>query len=109
MAAAPSNRTALSVALDGSGSFCSVQGAFDLVPANNTAATTDHRRRRHLPRDHLRLNAKSNVTLQGQDRNGTVISGTNNNNLNPSTKGRALFGVDSASNIVDPQPDHPAT
>ena len=29
-----------------------------------------------------------------------MISGTNNNNLNPSTKGRSLFGVDSASNIT---------
>ena len=37
------------------------------------------------PRYHeiIRLNAKSAITLQGQDRNGTVISGTNNNNLNP--------------------------
>ena len=31
--------------LDGSGSFCSVQGAVDLVPANNTSAVTDHDRR----------------------------------------------------------------
>src|SRR3954453_5817257 len=67
MAAAPSNRTAISVALDGSGSFCSVQGAFDLVPANNTAATTitvgtgDYH-------EVIRVNQKSNVTLQGQDR-----------------------------------------
>jgi pectin methylesterase-like acyl-CoA thioesterase len=99
MAAAPSNRTAISVALDGSGSFCSVQGAFDLVPASNTAATTITvgSGRYH---EIIRLNAKSAITLQGQDRNATVISGTNNNNLNPSTKGRSLFGVDSASNIV---------
>ena len=99
MAAAPSNRTAISVALDGSGSFCSVQGAFDLVPANNNTATTITvgSGRYH---EVIRLNAKSSITLQGQDRNGTVISGTNNNNLNPSTKGRSLFGVDSASNIT---------
>ncbi len=99
MAAAPSNRTAISVALDGSGSFCSVQGAFDLVPASNTTATTITvgAGRYH---EVIRLNAKSAITLQGQDRNGTVISGTNNNNLNPSTKGRSLFGVDSASNIT---------
>jgi pectin methylesterase-like acyl-CoA thioesterase len=35
----------------------------------------------------------------GQDRNGTVIEGTNNNNLNPSTKGRALFGADSSNTV----------
>jgi pectin methylesterase-like acyl-CoA thioesterase len=99
MAAAPSNRTAIGVALDGSGSFCSVQGAFDLVPANNNTATTITvgSGRYH---EVIRLNAKSSITLQGQDRNGTVISGTNNNNLNPSTKGRSLFGVDGASNIT---------
>ena len=99
MAAAPSDRSTLSVALNGAGSFCSVQGAFDLIPANNTAAVTVtvgtgtyH--------EVIYLSRKSTITLQGQDRNGTVISGTNNNNLNPSTRGRALFGVDNVSNMV---------
>lgn len=99
MAAAPSNRAALSVALDGSGSFCSVQGAFDLIPANNTTAVTVTVGTGNY-HEIIYLNAKSNVTLQGQDRNGTVISGTNNNNLNPSTRGRALFGVDSVNNLT---------
>jgi hypothetical protein len=99
MAGAPSNKTAISVALDGSGSFCSVQGAFDFVPANNTAATTItvgagayH--------EIVRVNGKNNVTLAGADRNGTVISGTNNNNVNPSTKGRSLFGVDGSNTVT---------
>jgi pectin methylesterase-like acyl-CoA thioesterase len=99
MAAAPSNKTALSVALDGSGSFCSVQGAFDLVPSGNTAATTIAVGAGHY-HEVIRLNGKSAITLQGADRNGTVISGTNNNNLNPSTKGRSLFGVDSLNNFT---------
>jgi len=99
MAAAPSNRTAISVALDGSGSFCSVQGAFDLVPASNTTATTITVGTGHY-HEVIRVNGKNTVTLQGQDRNGTVISGTNNNNLNPSTKGRSLVGVDSTTNLT---------
>jgi pectin methylesterase-like acyl-CoA thioesterase len=99
MAAAPTNRTAISVALDGSGSFCSVQGAFDLVPSSNTAATTITVGAGHY-HEVIRVNGKNTVTLQGQDRNGTVISGTNNNNLNPSTKGRSLFGVDSSTNLT---------
>jgi pectin methylesterase-like acyl-CoA thioesterase len=99
MAGAPSNRSALSVALDGSGAFCSVQGAFDLVPANNTAAVTITVGTGNY-HEIIYVSGKSNVTLQGQDRNGTVISGTNNNNLNPSTRGRALFGVDNASNLT---------
>ena len=99
MAAAPSNRSALSVALDGAGSFCSVQGAFDLIPANNTTAVTVTvgTGRYH---EIIHVSGKSNVTLQGQDRNGTVISGTNNNNVNPSTKGRSLVGIDNANSLV---------
>jgi pectin methylesterase-like acyl-CoA thioesterase len=99
MAAAPSNRTALSVALDGSGSFCSVQGAFDLVPASNTTATTITVGAGNY-HEIIRVTGKSNVTLQGQDRNGTVISGTNNNNLNASTKGRSLVGIDNLNTLT---------
>ena len=99
MAAAPSDRSTLSVALTGAGSFCSVQGAFDLIPANNTAAVTVTVGT-GIYHEIIYLSRKSTITLQGQDRNGTVISGTNNNNLNPSTRGRALFGVDNVSNMV---------
>jgi pectin methylesterase-like acyl-CoA thioesterase len=99
MAAAPTNKTAISVALDGSGSFCSVQGAYDLVPASNTAATTITVGT-GIYHEIIRVNGKSNTTLQGADRNGTVISGTNNNNLNASTKGRSLFGVDSSNTVT---------
>jgi hypothetical protein len=99
MAAAPSDRSTLSVALNGAGSFCSVQGAFDLIPANNTAAVTVTVGT-GVYHEIVYLSRKSTITLQGQDRNGTVISGTNNNNLNPSTRGRALFGVDNVSNMV---------
>ena len=45
-------------------------------------------------------NKKSNVTFMGADRNGTLIEGTNNNNLNPSTKGRALFGMDGSNTVT---------
>ena len=39
-AAAPSNLSSLAVALNGSGRFCSVQGAIDALPAGNTSAAT---------------------------------------------------------------------
>src|SRR5262249_41041215 len=39
-AAAPRNKPAIGVALDGSAPFCSLQGALDFTPASNTAATT---------------------------------------------------------------------
>ena len=43
---------------------------------------------------------KSNVTLHGPDRNGTIIAGTNNNTMNPSTRGRALVGIDSSTGLI---------
>ena len=98
-AAAPSNLAALDVALDGSGDFCSVQGALDALPANNSAAAritiaagTYH--------EVVYMSGKSNVTLHGADRKATVIAGTNNNNMNGGTKIRALVGIDAASNFV---------
>jgi pectin methylesterase-like acyl-CoA thioesterase len=90
-AAAPTNKAAVSVALDGSAPFCSLQGALDFVPANNTAAVTVSLANGTY-HELVYFTSKSNVTIQGASQAGTVIEGTNNNNLNPSTKGRALVG-----------------
>ncbi len=46
------------------------------------------------------MSGKNNVTLHGESRSGTIIAATNNNNLNPSTRGRALFGGDSLTGLV---------
>jgi hypothetical protein len=97
--AAPSDLSMLSVALDGSGSFCSVQGALDALPTNGTATAriTINAGRYH---EIIHMRGKSNVTLHGQDRKQTVILGTNNNNLNPSTSTRALVGFDDSHGLV---------
>jgi pectin methylesterase-like acyl-CoA thioesterase len=98
-AAAPASASTVSVALNGSGSFCSVQGALDALPAGNSkavtvaiAAGTYH--------EIIHAASKNDVTLLGQDRKATIIEGTNNNNLNPSTSTRSLVGVDSSSGLV---------
>jgi hypothetical protein len=98
-AAAPSSLASLTVALDGSGDFCSVQGAVDALPANNNAAAlitigvgTYH--------EIVHFSSKNNVTLHGQDRAGTIIAGTNNNNLNPSTSTRSLVGIDNTTGLI---------
>jgi Pectinesterase/Bacterial Ig-like domain len=98
-AAAPANRAALGVALDGSASFCSVQGAIDLVPANNTAGVTITIASGTY-HEIIYFQRKSNVTLLGQSRTGTLIAATNNNVMNPSTRGRALVGVDNAVGLT---------
>lgn len=97
--AAPTNLKSLSVATDGSGNFCTPQGAFDAVPANNNAATTITLARGTY-HGVLHFSSKNNITLHGADRKATIISGVNNNNMNASTSTRALFGVDSSSGLV---------
>jgi pectin methylesterase-like acyl-CoA thioesterase len=97
--AAPAVSSSLSVAVDGSSPFCSAQGAFDAIPANNKAAVTVtiavgtyH--------EIVHFTSKSNVTIQGADRAGTIISATNDNTLNPSTVGRSLVGIDSSPGLI---------
>jgi pectin methylesterase-like acyl-CoA thioesterase len=97
--AAPSDLSAIDVALDGSGDFCSVQGALDALPSANTAparitiaAGVYH--------EIIYANGKRNVTLHGADRKATVIAATNNNALNGGTKTRALVGFDAASDLI---------
>ena len=99
VAAAPSKLSSLAVALNGTGQFCSVQGALDALPAGNTnaatitiAAGTYH--------EIVHLASKNNVTLLGEDRKATIIEGTNNNNMNASTSTRSLVGVDGSNGLV---------
>jgi len=101
--AAPADLSTLRVALDGSGPFCSVQGATDALPANNTAAAritiaagTYH--------EIMHVSKKSNLTLHGEDRDKTILLGTNNDDQqsgnNPGTANRALLGFDGTNGLV---------
>jgi hypothetical protein len=102
-AAAPASLAELTVALDGSGQFCTVQGATDALPANTTTASriniangTYH--------EILHVSKKSNLTLHGQDRKLTVLAGTNNDmqqsGNSPGTANRALLGFDGTNGLV---------
>ncbi|HET9960518.1 MAG TPA: pectinesterase family protein [Polyangiaceae bacterium] len=98
-AAAPSSFSQVSVALDGTGQFCSVQGAFDAFPNNNqTPSVINVKRGTYHEVIHFR--GKNNVTLRGEDRRGTRIEGVNNNNMNGGTATRALFGVDASTSFA---------
>jgi pectin methylesterase-like acyl-CoA thioesterase len=96
--AAPSNLGALAVDLRG-GQFCSVLGALEALPANNDAASTITIAAGTY-HEVINMSGKNKVTLRGVSRTGTVISGVNNNNMNPSTRGRALLGFDNLSDLV---------
>jgi pectin methylesterase-like acyl-CoA thioesterase len=96
---APAKETALRVALDGGGQFCSLQGAFDAVPNGNEAATSiSIGAGSYFGVSYV--NGKHNLTIQGDDRKKVVLSGVNNNDLNPSTRGRALLGADDADGLT---------
>jgi hypothetical protein len=97
--AAPSSLSTLSVALDGGGQFCSVQGALDALPSGNTAAARIELAA-GIYHEIVYVTGKSNVTLHGADRKGTIITGTNNNNQNAGTRLRALFGIDDSTGFV---------
>jgi pectin methylesterase-like acyl-CoA thioesterase len=97
--AGPADPSAINVGLEGAGDFCSVQGALDAVPANNTAPVTIT----IAPgtyREIVHFRAKNNVTLHGMDRKATIIAATNNNNLNGGTAIRSLVGVDASSGVA---------
>jgi pectin methylesterase-like acyl-CoA thioesterase len=98
-ASAPANTSLLRVALDGTGHFCSPQGALDLIPENDL-----NRRTIELGAGTYRgivlFSNKRNVTLRGVDRKRVVLAGVNNNTLNSGTRARALVGADNANGLV---------
>lgn len=97
--AAPSSLSTISVALDGGGPFCSVQGALDALP-NGSDDAVRIELAAGVYHEIVYVTGKSNVTLHGADRKATIIAGTNNNNQNAGTRLRALFGIDNATGFV---------
>ena len=73
----------LIVAADGSGDFCTVQGALDHVPEGNTRPVT-LLLRAGTYREIIFFTDKHAVTILGEDRKKTVIAGANNATFNPS-------------------------
>jgi pectin methylesterase-like acyl-CoA thioesterase len=91
---APSGGPMLTVALDGSGDFCSLQGALDAASNGSTIIIepgTYH--------GIVYFKSKRDLTIRGADRKSTLLVGTNNENMNGGTAKRALIGVDASSGI----------
>lgn len=95
----PANPTNLVVAADGSGDFVTVQGAADFVPNANTNHVLI-KINNGTYTEIVRLNSKNNVTFRGQNRQQTIVTYANNNNINGSTSTRPMFGVIGANDVA---------
>jgi autotransporter-associated beta strand protein len=91
-AGGPANPTNIVVAADGSGDFVTVQGSIDSITPGNTTPTTININNGHYV-ELVDISSKSNLTLVGQSRPGTVVGYQNNNNLTGTTAGRMAFKV----------------
>lgn len=92
----PSSTSTLHVTSDGSGDYCTLQGALDAVGSGH--ATIELGRGTYHGIVHFKN--KAQLTIRGADRKATVLAGTNNENMNGGTAKRALIGVDSSTEIT---------
>jgi autotransporter-associated beta strand protein len=91
----PANPTNLVVAADGSGDFATVQGAVDSIPLNNNNYTLININNGNYV-ELVNISSKSNITLRGQSRAGTIVGYGNNANIatgGGSTHSRMSFKV----------------
>ena len=77
---APADPTQLTVARDGSGDFCTVQGAVDFVPPANLTPTTVTIKN-GVYHEIVYIPGKSKLTFHGEDRKQTIIAYPNNDTL----------------------------
>ena len=95
----PANPTNIVVAADGTGDFVTVQGAADFVPNANSNHVLINIHN-GIYTEIVRLNSKNNVTFRGQNRQQSIITYANNNNINGSTATRPMFGVIGANDVA---------
>ena len=87
-----SGTTNIVVAADGSGDFCTVQGAIDFVPSGNTTPRTIQVQN-GVYREIVRNNNRNNLAFLGQDRTNTVIIYANNESMNSGSASRSMFST----------------
>ncbi|MBC7368311.1 MAG: Ig-like domain-containing protein [Undibacterium sp.] len=90
----------LTVAADGTGDFCTVQGALDFIPDGNTAPVRLFIRKGTY-REIVFFTDKHHVTILGEDRRETVIAYANNAKFNVSG------GNPFAGRAPDPSAENP--
>ncbi|MBW8889094.1 MAG: Ig-like domain-containing protein [Fibrobacteres bacterium] len=90
-----SGRSAYTVAADGSGDFCTVQGALDFLAQGTAQVTVTIKPGTY--REILRSVGRNSLSLAGTNRDSCVIRAVNNDKQNAGTSARALvrlFGDD---------------
>ncbi|MGC4093486.1 MAG: pectinesterase family protein [Polyangiaceae bacterium] len=99
--AGPADPSKLSVALDASGDFCSVQGALDFVPTLSSTPVTVQLKN-GVYREIVMAANKSHLTLRGEDRKNTIIAYANNDNQQVllGTKWRAMTHWENVSDLL---------
>lgn len=90
---APVASSELTVAADGSGDYCTVQGAVDSLPEGNTRPVVLNIRNGRYE-GIVRITGKNHITLRGQDRDKTILVFENNNKLNTGSYVRSVVGVE---------------
>jgi len=93
--------TNLVVAADGTGDFCTVQGAVDYVSDDNQVPVQILVRNGTYDGIVYIAPSKDHLRLVGEDRQKTVICGRNNDRFNPSRGGRALVSVEANDFIAE--------
>jgi Pectinesterase/MBG domain/Carboxypeptidase regulatory-like domain/Immunoglobulin domain/Bacterial Ig-like domain/Immunoglobulin I-set domain len=88
----------LTVNSNGTGDFCTIQGAVDFVPANNPQRVVINVKNGTYTEIIYIPSNKPLITVKGESRAGTIQQYANNNNLNGAISGnyRTSFGVDAA-------------
>jgi pectin methylesterase-like acyl-CoA thioesterase len=95
------DKAKLTVAADGSGDFCTVQGALDFIPDGNVAPITVFLRKGTY-NEIIYLANKHSITLLGEDRKQSVIACANNANFNnaPGAYHRGVFMAQKVNDLV---------
>ncbi len=101
-AAPAAGSTRLTVAADGKGDFCTVQGALDFIPDGNTTPTTVFIRTGTY-QEMVFVTNKNAITLLGEDRKQTVIAYANNARFNTDFGGNPFGGAQPDPGSVDPK------
>jgi hypothetical protein len=99
--AMPRNPDRVTVAADGSGDFCTVQGAVDQIEPHRDAPAVIFVRKGSY-RELVRIGReRRNIQLVGEDRKATVIEYANNDKLNPGWIQRSVLGCEADDFVLE--------